>query len=123
MGVPAAFSRSGWAKINGKNRACPKTVNGRFFGGKIAVFWQTGPDSGIFSTRTEMSGFAGIFSRDPIRKKGKGARFGLILPYLWILLPENEDLHPGTGTTVPSRPGSPCPVFWLQQGRYHKEHR
>jgi hypothetical protein len=58
--VPDEFFEPGRAEICGKNWGCPKAVNGRFFWGKSAVFFKTGHNSGVFSTRTETGDITGI---------------------------------------------------------------
>jgi len=79
--VPVAFLRVGWPEIRGKNRGCPKAINGHLVRGKSTVFLKTGHNSGVFSTGTETSDFAGVSRHDPDRKTGKGALIGLIFDH------------------------------------------
>jgi hypothetical protein len=45
----------------------------------LAVFWQMGQKFTVFSTGNEKKGITVFSSRDPDKKQGNGARFGLIL--------------------------------------------
>jgi hypothetical protein len=78
--VPAAFFQAEWTEIRGKNRGCPKAINGHLARSKSVVFWRTGPDSSVFSTGTETTGCAGVSGEDENTKPGNGARIGLIFP-------------------------------------------
>ena len=69
---------SGWDKPGGKNDLDLKGFPGLLERCKSALFWQTEPYMGVFSTRTEKADFTGFFGIDSVRKREKGARIGLI---------------------------------------------
>jgi hypothetical protein len=79
--VPAAFPGPGWTEIRGRNRGCPKAINGHLARGKTAVFWQTGHYFGVFSTGTETEGCAGVSKEGWETKPGNGARYGVIFDH------------------------------------------
>lgn len=87
--VPAAFFRALCIETRGKNQGCRKAINGHLARGKSAVFWQTGRGLAVFSTGNEKTGITVFSGREPDKKQGNGARFGVILLWgiltIWIL--------------------------------------
>jgi hypothetical protein len=76
--LPAAFPGSGWGKLGGENGLDSRAFGGFLVRSKFAVFWQTGRNLDVFSTRTEKGGFTGFSVFDRIILIGNGAQFGLI---------------------------------------------
>jgi len=68
-------------RIHGENQGCRKAIKGHLARGKSAVFWQTGQGLPVFSTGNEKKGITVFSGRDPDKKLGNKARFGVIL--LW----------------------------------------
>jgi len=66
-------------RIHGENQGCRKAIKGHLARGKSAVFWQTGQGLPVFSTGNEKKGITVFSGRDPDKKLGNKARFGVIL--------------------------------------------
>ena len=116
--IPAAFPGTGWGKLRGENYLKIKPFGSPLVRCFPAVFWQTGRDSGAFSTGTEKGGFTGFSGRGRDSNRGKGTRTGLIYPQgTYPLVPGVSDggyvkrgdpftpLFPGTTPRTPP-PGS-----------------
>jgi hypothetical protein len=81
-----AFLGAGWVKAWVKINLDSRAFGGQYLTSKSAVFWKTGLDFDLFSTRTETGHFTGISGRGRDPKSGKGAQFGLIFPLPWYYL-------------------------------------